>query len=81
MDAREILTLLGTPAGRADPYPLYAGLHEIGEVVAADPAEVLVVGYAAINAVLRDPGFTVGDHAGPNQDPTWRANPRSAVYP
>jgi cytochrome P450 len=76
MDAMEILTGLTTPAGRADPYPLYARLHEIGEVVAAGPSAVLVVGYDAINSVLRDPGFRVCDEVFFDRAlPNWRESP------
>ena len=63
MDATEIFTALGTPAGRADPYPHYAALHELGEAVSLAPGAVVVVGYDAISAVLRDPGFAVSDEA------------------
>jgi cytochrome P450 len=76
MVAMEILTALGTPEGRADPYPLYASLHEMGEAVIIDPNHVMVVGYDAINAVLRDPGFQVSDESSFDEDfPSWRANP------
>jgi cytochrome P450 len=76
MDATEILTALGTPDGRADPYPLYATLHEMGEAVQIGPDHVMVVGYDAINSVLRDPGFRVSDESGFDQGfPAWRANP------
>jgi cytochrome P450 len=76
MDPMEILTSLSTPAGRADPYPLYAVLHEVGEVIEVSPRDVIVVGYDAINTVLRDPGFQVGDAASfDNVDPGWQANP------
>jgi cytochrome P450 len=76
MEAGEIFTALGTPAGRANPYPLYAELHELGEAVGLPPGAVVVVGYDAINAVLRDPGFRVSDEARFDQDfPGWRANP------
>ncbi len=76
MDAIEILTALGTSAGRADPYPLYAALHEIGDVVDIGPGGVMVVGYDAINLVLRDPGFRVSDESSFDQDfPAWRQNP------
>jgi cytochrome P450 len=76
MDTIEILTQVGTPEGRADPYPLYAALHEIGEVIPAAPAEVLAVGYDAINSVLRDPGFRVSDQASFDRDfPGWRDHP------
>ena len=77
MDAMEILTALGTPEGRADPYPLYATLHEMGEAVQIGPDHVMVVvGYDAINSVLRDPGFRVSDESGFDRGfPAWRANP------
>jgi cytochrome P450 len=76
MDAIEILTALGTSAGRADPYPLYAALHEIGDVVDVGPGGVMVVGYDAINLVLRDPGFRVSDESSFDRDfPAWRQNP------
>jgi cytochrome P450 len=76
MDAIEILTTLGTSAGRADPYPLYAALHEIGDVIDTGPGGVMVVGYDAINLVLRDPGFRVSDESSFDKDfPAWRQNP------
>jgi cytochrome P450 len=76
MDAIEILTTLSTPEGRADPYPLYAQLHELGEVVDTGIGQVLVVGYDAINLVLRDPGYRVSDEASFEQNfPGWNANP------
>lgn len=76
MDAIEVLSALGTPEGRADPYPLYAALHEMGEVIKAGPGNVIVAGYDAINSVLRDPGFRVSDESVLDRDfPGWRANP------
>jgi cytochrome P450 len=76
MDARQIVTELGTPAGRADPYPRYAALHELGEVVRLGPGAVAVVGYDANNAVLRDPRFTASDEATLDQTfPGWRSQP------
>ncbi len=76
MDATEILIALSTPAGRANPYPHYAALHQLGEAVTLAPGAVVVVGYDAISAVLRDPGFTVSDEATFEADyPGWRANP------
>ena len=76
MDGAQILTSLGTPAGRADPYPLYAALHEIGEVIELSPRDLLVVGYDTINAVLRDPGFLVSDQAAFEENfPAWQENP------
>jgi cytochrome P450 len=76
MDPMEILASLSTPAGSADPYPLYATLHEAGEVITIGPRDVIVIGYDAISAVLRDPGFRVTDAASLGRDfPGWQANP------
>ena len=76
MDAMQIFTALGTPAGRADPYPHFAALHELGEAVTLAPGSVVVIGYDAISSVLRDPGFLVSDQAELDRTyPGWRANP------
>ena len=76
MDPTEFLASLNTPAGRADPYPLYAALHEVGEVISVGKRDVIVIGYDAINAVLCDPGFRVTDTASLDRDlPGWQANP------
>ena len=76
MDAIEILTALGTSAGRADPYKYYAALHELGEAVRPAPGFVLVVGYDAINSVLRDPDFRAGDEATwDTAFPGWESQP------
>jgi cytochrome P450 len=76
MDPTEIFTALLEPAGRADPYPLYAALHELGEVVVVGPGVVLVPGYAAISSVLRDPRFLVSDSARLDEVlPDWRDHP------
>jgi cytochrome P450 len=75
MDPSEIVSSLATPEGRADPYPLYAALHKIGEAVEFDPRDVMVIGYDVINAVLRDPGFRVTDESAFDRNlPGWRAN-------
>src|SRR5262249_3950877 len=75
MDPTEIVSSLATPEGRADPYPLYAALHEMGEAVELGPSDVMVTGYDAINSVLRDPGFRVSDVSAFDRiQPDWRAN-------
>jgi cytochrome P450 len=75
MDATEILATLLTPAGLADPYPLYAALHEIGDTIAADSV-VLVPGYEVASAVLRNPLFRVADAATFDEIwPGWRDHP------
>jgi cytochrome P450 len=74
MDALEIFTALTTPAGRADPYPYYAELHELGEAVRLAPGLVAVVGYDAISSVLRDAGFRAGDETKWDRAfPDWRS--------
>jgi len=57
MDAAEIFGSLLGPAGRSDPYPLYARLHALGPAVPAGPGLVLVTSYDAISSVLRDPAY------------------------
>src|ERR1700729_296450 len=75
MDAAQIFTALLEPAGRADPYPLYAALHELGEAVAL-PDVVIVHGYDAISSVLRDPAFGVSDTARYDElYPDWQQHP------
>jgi cytochrome P450 len=80
MDVTDVLTRLGSPEGWANPYPLYAALHEIGEAVQVEVevglGEVLIVGYDAINSVLRDPGFRISDASRFGEpSPGWRADP------
>jgi cytochrome P450 len=75
MDANEIFGTLLTAEGRADPYPLYAALHELGEAIALEGA-VLVPGYEACDAVLRDSSFRVADAARLDEiAPGWRDHP------
>ena len=57
MTAPEILAALMTPAGRDDPYPLYARAHQLGPVAAIGDGWFLACGYDAVSQVLRDPGF------------------------
>ncbi|HEY2508647.1 MAG TPA: cytochrome P450 [Streptosporangiaceae bacterium] len=75
MDAAQLLTELLSPAGRDDPYPRYAQLHELGAATAV-PGVVVVVGYDAINGVLRDPAFGAADAELYDQImPGWRDHP------
>jgi cytochrome P450 len=76
MDAIEILTSLATPEGKSDPYPLYAALHQLGAVIPVGDKTLLVVGYDAISAVLRDPGYRVSDQADFTAGlPGWQDHP------
>jgi cytochrome P450 len=79
VQAAEIFPALLTPEGRADPYPLYAALHQLGDAVPADGL-VLVAGYEAANAVLRDPSFQVPDAVRYDQTmPGWRDHPSMSM--
>jgi len=76
VDVIEALTALNTPEGKADPYPLYAALHELGEAADLGPGGVLVYGYDALSTVLRDPAFRHPGAAGFDVGiPGWREHP------
>jgi cytochrome P450 len=63
-DPAQILGALMEPAGRDDPYPLYAALRAFGPLVPLEEGGLyLCPGYEEINAVLRSPEFG-GDTAG-----------------
>jgi cytochrome P450 len=49
-----LMAELATPAAQADPYPVYARMHDLGEAVAMPDGTVVVTGYQACSAVLRD---------------------------
>ncbi|MFG3713867.1 cytochrome P450 [Micromonospora sp. NPDC047730] len=61
MDVTQLLTRLYSDEGRQDPYPCYAGLHELGPVspvpARAEHRSVaaVAVGYELVSQVLRDP--------------------------
>jgi cytochrome P450 len=80
MNADEIFAALLGPAGRDDPYPLYAQLHKLGEVVPTSLGAILVPGYDAISSVLRDPAYLVQDSARLDEiEPDWREHPSAGV--
>ncbi|HVB43696.1 MAG TPA: cytochrome P450 [Streptosporangiaceae bacterium] len=76
MDPDAIFEALLEPAGREDPYPLYAALHQHGAVLPAGAGLILVPGYAAVSSVLRDPEFGVDDAEVFDRGfPQWREHP------
>lgn len=76
MDAAQLFTALIEPAGRADPYPLYTRLHELGVATPAGPGFFVVTGYDAITAVLRDATFRVYDAEDLDRIfPDWHEHP------
>jgi cytochrome P450 len=67
--------------GRRDPYPFYAGLHQLGQAAPLDPSadrySVVVHGCEAIEKLTRDPVFRMLDAAYLDQldgrdEPLWR---------
>lgn len=52
-----IIGELFTEAGRADPYPLYVKLHELGPASQVDGPFFVANAYHEVNSVLRNPGF------------------------
>ena len=61
-----IIAQLMTPAGRADPFPLYATAHRLGPVAALADGSFVVTGYPAVDQVLREPGFGLADTLSPD---------------
>ncbi|MET7303035.1 cytochrome P450 [Embleya sp. NPDC005575] len=61
MDASAMLDRLAAPETRANPFPLYEQVRELGSVLPVADTLVLVTGYAAADRVLRDRGFGVLD--------------------
>jgi cytochrome P450 len=57
MQAGEIVQILMSPAGRADPYPYYEAARELGPVAHIDGPFYLCTGYEEANAALRSPHF------------------------
>jgi cytochrome P450 len=53
-DIASLMGELATPAGQADPYPIYQRMHELGEAVHMPDGTVVVTGYRASAAVIRD---------------------------
>jgi cytochrome P450 len=74
-DGASIVNSLLTPAGRSDPFPLYAAAHALGPVSVIAEGWYLVVGYAAVSELLRDPGFGMPD---PGQQRRDDADPAGA---
>lgn len=76
MEPQQIFESLLEPAGIDNPYPLYAALHELGDIVPAGGGFMLVAGYELANEVLRDPSFRVTDESEMDAlNPGWRDHP------
>jgi cytochrome P450 len=68
-------------SGDADPYPLYAQLHELGDVATAEEGLVVAFSHAAVSEVLRDPAYRVVDAARLDEIwPQWREHPSMLAF-
>jgi cytochrome P450 len=76
LKAAELFGRIFSAAGKIDPYPVYAGLHECGEAVTLPGDMVAAVSFDAANEVLRDPAYRVMDAARFDEVwPQWREHP------
>jgi cytochrome P450 len=72
-----LIESLLSPAGRADPFPLYAEAHRLGPVLPIADSVFVIVGYQAVNEVLRNPGF--GIRTDPSDQPALELMQRSIL--
>ena len=68
---------LATPAAQADPYPIYSRMHDLGDAMAMPDGTVVVTGYWACSAVLRDNRLrkSPGEVLTAAGYPDWRERP------
>lgn len=72
----ELVTRLYSAAGSANPYPLYDALRQLGPVVRTSRGEIIVLGYDACTAALRDQSLGVQNAAWRDQATArWREHP------
>ncbi|GAB2716309.1 cytochrome P450 [Kitasatospora kifunensis] len=72
LDGTEIIDALLTPAGSANPYPIYARAHRLGPVSRIWDEMLLVPEYRTVHQLLRDSAFGVADaQARGGFDPTF----------
>jgi hypothetical protein len=50
-----VMAELASPAGQADPYPVYSRLRGLGDTVAGPDDSLIVNGYQRCSALLREP--------------------------
>lgn len=74
----DLVKALATGGGDLDPYPLYAQLHQLGEVTALTglPYTAAVYSYRAVDEIMRDASFEVHDALRLEpMTPDWRDHP------
>lgn len=72
-----LMNELATPAAQADPYPIYSRMHDLGDAMAMPDGTVVVTGYWACSAVLRDNRLrkSPGEVLTAAGYPDWRERP------
>jgi cytochrome P450 len=72
-----LMNELATPAAQADPYPVYSRMHDLGDAMAMPDGTVVVTGYRACSAVLRDNRLrkSPGEVLTAAGYPDWRERP------
>ncbi len=79
--AAELFGRIFSAAGKNDPYPIYAALHECGEAITLPDGMVAAVSFDAANEVLRDPAYQVQDAARLDELwPQWGEHPSSLAH-
>lgn len=82
-DAGALQELLNGELGRRDPYPVYEELHVLGPVLLVEGQhrfQAMVLGYDAVNQLLRHPGFLVVDGMELDRlNNPWRDHPIQAM--
>ncbi|MGF1426890.1 cytochrome P450 [Kitasatospora sp. LaBMicrA B282] len=72
----QLLARLGTPGGRADPYPVYRRLHALAPVHDTGRGQVFLTGHQDCLQLLRDPGYRAqGPDWMDRVSPGWRERP------
>jgi cytochrome P450 len=76
-DIASLMAELAAPAGQANPYPIYRRMHDLGEAVEAPDGTVVVTGYRASSAVIRDNRLrkSPGDVLAAAGYPDWEERP------
>ncbi|MBB5872831.1 cytochrome P450 [Allocatelliglobosispora scoriae] len=63
-EAAALYAHLASPAGRDDPYPVYAKLRQLGPLVGVEPGFLIATSFETVDEVLRDSAFGVGGGSG-----------------
>ncbi|MBL7620249.1 cytochrome P450 [Frankia sp. AgB1.8] len=79
LDAAAIVAALTSPEGRANPFGLYRRALALGPIATVADGWYLVSGHAAVERVLRDPGFGFPENDEPTEQDALAALDRSIL--